>query len=529
MRKLLGAIVLLFFSAGGTLCGQNVWDRPVPITLPVAPARPTMEQIVARADSLHRAYRFEDAIGLYLSVGREDKIGASQNGLNMTDFCADPHVVARERFSRKDFFLFYPLLPQGWHASPNPLDSLEGFPLYYPKGADAIYFSALDRAGTRSLFVTENLDSLWRAPHLVSERLLSTGSEIFPMLSPDGKTLYFASNGLFGMGGYDLYASSWDEESGSWGDPVNMGFPFSSPADDFLLMDTEDGKYTLFASNRDCSPDSVYIYVLEYGSSRARKPVRGYEDLVRIASLRPVNDLSRIDNGSAVSSDVPMNANTRLYARKMEEARALRDSIYSHERALDALRLQLSQANEGEKADLSARIMSRENALLPLRQLLEETNLEVRLVEQSFLQSGVVSSGEDREVVGAELGYTFAKNAMGGRFRLRLGTHPRNSSFRIAPVGRFAQDVTLPPGIVYQIEVFTSPRHASLEDIKGLSPVYERLSSNLRYTYSVGLYPSYAGALLDLNTVRALGFPEARIVAYRDGRPLPVRQARNEE
>ena len=66
-------------------------------------------------------------------------------------------------------------------------------------------------------------------------------------------------------------------------------------------------------------------------------------------------------------------------------------------------------------------------------------------------------------------------------------------------------------------------------EIHGLTPVYERLTPQLRYTYSVGTYPSYAGALLDLNLVRSLGFPEARITAWRDGRPIPINLARQEE
>jgi len=502
MDRHVSGIVFLLLATGFPLSAQRVLDQPVPLAMPVAPERPSLEDILEKADSLHRALRFQDALELYLSVGREQEAVTSQNALNMMDFCADPHVVARQRFSRKDFFLYYPLATHAWRTSPNPLDSLEGFPLYYPKSADILYYSASDRSGSRSIFITENLDSLWRAPRLAGESVLTTGSEIFPMLSPDGQTLYFASDGLFGMGGYDLYASAWDPESASWGAPVNLGFPFNSPADDFLLMDTEDGKYTLFASNRDCSRDSVYVYVVEYASSRERKPVQSRDELLRIAALKPVKDPARIDNGSAMSSALPGNANTRLYARKMEEARVLRDAIS----------------------------VCRQQAVKDsLKAVLEEVNLEIRLVEQTFLQSGVVTGEEDKEVVGAESGYTFAKNSMGGRFKMKLGTRPVNNSFRVAPVGRFAPDNTLPPGIVYQIEIFTSPRHASLEDLHGLSPVYERLSSNLRYTYSVGLYATYVDALLDLNLVRVQGFPEARITAYRDGRPIPVLVARNEE
>ena len=327
MDKRVSGIVFLLLATGFSLSAQHVMDRPVPLEMPVAPARPSLEQVLAKADSLYKAYCFQDAVDLYLSVGREGEAVLAQNAANMMDFCADPHVVARQRFSRKDFYLYYPLAPHAWRTSPNPLDSLEGYPLYYPKGADAIYYSTRDRAGTRSLFVTEDLDSLWRAPRLLGESLLSTGTEVFPMLSPDGQTLYFSSDGLFGVGGLDLYMSRWDAESGRWGIPVNMGFPFNSPADDFLLCDTEDGKYTLFASNRECSRDSVYVYVLERESLQKREAVRDAAELSALAALKAVKDLARMDAASAMSGAPQENANTRLYARKMDEARKLRDAI----------------------------------------------------------------------------------------------------------------------------------------------------------------------------------------------------------
>ena len=248
--------MLLLLTAGYSMRGQSV-DGGV-------------ERLIAQGDSLHRAYLFDDAIEKYMMAAELDadqkhtaelskRVQQSQNALTMTEFCADPNVVARQRFHRKDFFQYYPLKSQGWHSSPNPLDSLDGYPTYFPKGEKSVIYSAVDFAGTRSLFVTRETDTLWTAPRLLGETLTTMGSEIFPMLSPDGKTLYFASDGLYGMGGYDLYSSAWDPETGSWGEPQNMGFPFNSPGDDFLLMDTDDGKYTIFASNRDCSRDSVYI------------------------------------------------------------------------------------------------------------------------------------------------------------------------------------------------------------------------------------------------------------------------------
>lgn len=522
MRRRLFSILLLLLAASGL--------------------RAQPDSLLQEGTRLHRQYRFEEAMELFARAAARttdpdtlrllrENAGDSQNALNMTDFCADPVVVARERFSRKDFFLFYPLKNQGWRLGPNALDLTESaFPTYAPKGDRTVYFSTVDAAGVRNLYVSRDQDTLWSTPALMGEHLLSVGNEVFPMISADGKTLTFSSDGFHGMGGYDLYRSTWDDEAGTWGEPVNLGFPFSSPGDDFLMADSADGRYTLFASNRDCAADSVYIYVIERMDNPVRTPVRDPEALAHLCALHPLSDPARMDNGSAVSEAAPSNDDTRLYMLKMGEARALRDSIYAYERVLDKLRTALSEDPGDGRTALTASILEKETALAPLRKELEETNRTIRRIEQSFLQRGVVETSEraDREVVGARSSYTFTKNALGAKLRMKVAAVPQRSgeTFKVAPVGRFAQSTALPEGIVYQIELFTSPRHATLDEIRGLSPVYERLTSSLRYTYAVGQFRTFSEALGHLNEVRILGFPDARIVAYFDGKPVPVSDAR---
>jgi hypothetical protein len=507
--------------------------------------RAQTDSLLREGDRLHRSYHFEEAL---LCYGRASALTAdddtlqmlrarteqAQNALNLTDFCEDPVVIARERFSRKDFFLFYPLKNQTWRTAPNVLDPAEdGFPTYAPMGARSLYFSAPDPAGARNLYATYNRDTLWSVPELMGENLLTLGNEVFPMVSEDGKTLTFASDGLHGMGGYDLYTARWNEEAGTWDEPVNRGFPYSSPGDDFLLVDTPDGRYTIFASNRDCSRDSVYIYVLEKKAVPLRLPMRDPAAIARLSALLPLNDPARQDHGSAVSGEAPESDDTRLYRQLMNDARALRDSIYAGERRLDDLRLRLSKGTGDDLTALTATITDREAALTPLRRQLEETSRAVRDIERSFLRSGVVKDTDraDREVVGARSSYTFSKKAYGAKLRLRMAPAPAATapSYRVGPVGRFAQDTSLPEGIVFQIQLFTSPRHATLEEIKGLDPVHERITNALRYTYSVGVFRSYDEALRQLNPIRSLGFPEAEIIAFLNGRPLAVSVARRAE
>lgn len=503
MRKKLVCILLMLVTAGITLRAQALPEQ----------ARHLMEQ----GDSLLRKYFFDDAMEKYADAAQfvendaqlailQKRTQQANNALTMTEFCAEPNVVERQRFSRKDFFQYYPLKSQSWHASPNPLDSLEGYPTYYPRGDKSVIYSAVDFAGTRSLFISHMTDTLWTAPRLLGESLTTMGSEIFPMLSPDGKTLYFASDELYGMGGFDLYSSTWDPETQTWQDPVNMGFPFNSPEDDFLLMDTEDGKYTIFASNRDCSRDSVYVYVVDYAASRDRKVVNSREEIVRIASMRPKQELGRLDHDS-FSEGIEETANTRLYMQKVSEELALKDSIARHQNDESKVRLE------------------------ELKRKLSDVQLEKQILSDAFLKEGMVSSSrtEDKEVVGAGGSYTFSKNMLGPKIRIKIARARKSGTIHITKMGRMAQDMTLPEGLVYQIQFTTSVRRLGIEDFKGLSPVYERISSNLRRVYSVGIFKTYDDALLELNTVRMQGFPDATIVAWKEGKQVPIQQARQEE
>ena len=462
-------ISLLLFTAGFSLWGQSL----------------------SKGDSLMRECRFEAAMWAYLTARDDAGVDRAQYALNIADFCAEPKVIARKRFSRKDFFLYYPLESNAWRNGPAGL-------AYVPQGAKEVFFSAPDKAGSPSIFSSRDQDSLWAAPKLLGEAFISTGSEVFPMLGADGKTLYFASDGLAGMGGFDIFSSTWDAEAGRWGDPVNMGFPFNSPADDYLMADSAHGDYTLFASNRDCTPDSVTVYVLDYQKTFPRSAIREASALKKLMELAPVSDPTRIDNDAAVEGFTTGNATTQRYMKKMEESRALMDSISRH-------------------------MMPGDTLLNVFRARLALVSAELREVEMSFLMNGAVGFAEDKEVTGAELGYTFARGSMGPDFKPRFAARETAQSFRVAPVGRFAQEGTLPPGLVYQILLFDSPTHADLEDIKGLTPVYERLGVSLRYTYYVGMFSSLDDALEQLNVVRLLGFPRARITAWQDGRAVPVR------
>ena len=67
---------------------------------------------------------------------------------------------------------------------------------------------------------------------------------------------------------------------------------------------------------------------------------------------------------------------------------------------------------------------------------------------------------------------------------------------------------------------------ATVKQIKGLSPVFERIGSTGKRIYSVGLFHSYKDVLANLNKVKRVGFRSAIIVAFMDGKPITVQKAR---
>lgn len=499
-------------------------------TLSVPSTQFSMEKLIHVTDSLTKNYRFSEAAGLFETAkAGADSLSAilideamiqAQNGDNMTGFCSNPVAVARERFSLNDFFLFYPLKDHSWRNVPNQLDSLGGDPfaraIYFPDGSEEVYWSAKDQDGIRNIYHSQHKDTLWTVPELINEQMTTSSDEIYPMLSPDGKQLFFASKGLYGMGGYDLYVSNWDDNLNDWGVPVNMGFPYSSPYDDFLFINTADGKYSMFASNRNCSRDSVDVYVLEFDSTPIRKAVRDPRELRKLCALDPVNDPARIDSKSAVSESVQVNADMRRYSTKMQEVRSLRDALYKYS----------TSADETERSFIPK-----------LRDSLDVASKELQKIELEFLKKGVSIDPEklqheaDKEVIGTSGGYTFTKNSMGKSFRIDL-EQPKKSfdyTFQVLPEGRFAEDNTLPEGLVYQIQIFSMSSKATVKQIKGLSPVFERFGTNGRRIYSVGLFRSYKDVLSNLNKVKRVGFRSAIIVAFLNGKNITVNKARSLE
>ena len=117
--------------------------------------------------------------------------------------------------------------------------------------------------GGSDLYVCKkNNQNTWGTPENLKE-INTAGYEGFPFIADDG-TLYFASDGHFGLGGLDVYYIRKDA-NGKWSKIANMGAPINSSGDDFGYVQNEPGSKGYFTSNRSggVGDDDIYSFTKE--------------------------------------------------------------------------------------------------------------------------------------------------------------------------------------------------------------------------------------------------------------------------
>jgi outer membrane protein OmpA-like peptidoglycan-associated protein/Tol biopolymer transport system component len=107
--------------------------------------------------------------------------------------------------------------------------------------------------GAGNLYSIDKSGDDWSSPVTLGNKINSRFLESTASITPDGKTMYFASNRSGGFGGLDIYKVV-KLASGEWGEPVNLGptvnskynedAPFIHP-DQWTLFFTSDGHNTM--------------------------------------------------------------------------------------------------------------------------------------------------------------------------------------------------------------------------------------------------------------------------------------------
>lgn len=136
----------------------------------------------------------------------------------------------------------YPVNVEGVNSK-----SWDSQPTLTPDGK-TMYFSSGRYNNNYDLFTSNMLENgEWSVPRRLPDNINTTGEEQTPFIHPDGKTLYFTSNGHMGMGGQDIFYCRKINDS-TWSDPVNIGYPINTNRDEVCLFVSASGEKAYFAS-----------------------------------------------------------------------------------------------------------------------------------------------------------------------------------------------------------------------------------------------------------------------------------------
>lgn len=123
-------------------------------------------------------------------------------------------------------------------------------------------------------------DGYWTEPKNLGPEINTPYDEQTPFIHSDGRTLYFSSDGWAGMGDKDIFLSRLDEK-GKWGTPENMGYPINTFNEETGLIVTPDGKLGLFSSNLKGGFGDMDIYQFEMPENKRPLPITYVKGIVK--------------------------------------------------------------------------------------------------------------------------------------------------------------------------------------------------------------------------------------------------------
>lgn len=173
-----------------------------------------------------------------------------------------------------------------WNVSTpigKPINSkyYESHACFSPDG-NTIFFTSnrKESMGDMDIFkCVRNEDGTWSNVILLGDNINTALNEENPFVSPDGKRLYFSSQGHAGLGGFDIFYCDILED-GSFSKPVNLGYPLNSTDDDFAFSPREvefESFLTLYAKGGE---EQVDIFRFEWIPASAQPVQLAFETML---------------------------------------------------------------------------------------------------------------------------------------------------------------------------------------------------------------------------------------------------------
>lgn len=355
---------------GSTLYALGRYDE-AEAPLKVAEGRGVTDASRLRAVIALDAYRLDDASEALdtweakLKKNKKqapDELGEMQSHLimmrNMLERVEKIEIIDSLVVDADDFFTHYRLSRSAGHLVPAAEADIDAATVVYrPENNGELIWAEADTTGTLRLMSAQILDDgTTDTPRHLDDELAGGGNADYPFLMADGMTLYFAADGDNSLGGYDIFLTRRNDDG--FFQPQNIGMPYNSPYDDYMLAIDESTGIGWWATDRNRIPGKVTIYVYITSPTRVNVDVDdpALAGLARISSIAatqtPGKDYSDLRERIAAIGDGRHSARTghAVFEIALGNGRIARNlDDFSNARARKAMEELLANRAEREK------------------------------------------------------------------------------------------------------------------------------------------------------------------------------------
>ena len=190
---------------------------------------------------------------------------------------------------------------------------------------DRILYCYPNEEGHTKLYIRYMIDSKWSDPDSLNIGEKET-DEINPYQLSDGMTLYYGSTAPDGLGGYDIYVTRYNTNTKNYLKAENMGMPYNSTANDYLLAIDETNNLGWLVSDRNQPEGKVCIYIFIPNDTREVYDLDPTEEKLR--NLATIHDIAATQENN---KSVVMAARQKIkdLANKTKNNSAEENSLFS--------------------------------------------------------------------------------------------------------------------------------------------------------------------------------------------------------
>ncbi|MEN8157914.1 MAG: hypothetical protein ABFS10_13265 [Bacteroidota bacterium] len=218
----------------------------------------------------------------------------------------------------------------------------------FTKDGQTLYFTSNRRGGHGGLDIYRSkrlADGRWGIPANLGSTINSRYNEETPFITEDGLRLYFSSYGHYNMGGYDIFYSTMNQD-GTWGEPVNLGYPINTTDDDLFFQPVLGGTAGYHSRYTPESKGRHDLYYMEiYSADHPR--IYTVTGVVRTDTANLHMFVIDQESGDTVLNNVPINEDGTFNMELPQGDYALHVTGDGYEELIRPLRITPDSDKEG--------------------------------------------------------------------------------------------------------------------------------------------------------------------------------------